>query len=222
MKWLESKYYDKIRMIEFGSKYFINKVESCMIEGNTLLITKIDDSWNRNLKLLIDFYNQKINGKISLWNDTLRCHPEFKLILQTKLANPHFKADFQYETTIINFTLNKDSFEEQILSSILIKERPDLEKSRFELIKQKNYFKIILKELESDILMRISNSKRNILDDINLIENFEKTKFNVKEIELKKQEADETTLKIDKAREFYRPVAKRGSTLFPKLCLLYY
>ena len=187
-----------------------------MIIGYTLIISKIDENINNNLKRLISFQNKRLSdGKIQLWNNNLNCHSDFNLILLSKLPHAHFKAEIQTETTIINFTLTKESFEELILSSVLIKERPNLEKSRFELIKQNNDFKIMLKELENDILTRVSNAQSNILDDISLVENFEKTKYNANQIELKQQEVLEATQNINEAREFYRPVAKRGIiTLF--------
>lgn len=42
-------------------------------------------------------------------------NPNFRLILQTKLANPHYKPEMQAQTTLINFTVTKDGLEDQLL-----------------------------------------------------------------------------------------------------------
>ena len=34
-------------------------------------------------------------------------HKDFRLILQTKLANPHYKPEMQAQTTLINFTVTR-------------------------------------------------------------------------------------------------------------------
>lgn len=80
--------------------------------------------------------------------------PRFRLILQTKLANPHYKPEMQAQTTLINFTVTKDGLEEQLLGAVVKAERPDLEASKAELTTQQNTFKIILKALEDDLLHR--------------------------------------------------------------------
>ena len=80
--------------------------------------------------------------------------PRFRLILQTKLANPHYKPEMQAQTTLINFTVTKDGLEEQLLGAVVKAERPDLESSKAELTTQQNTFKITLKALEDDLLHR--------------------------------------------------------------------
>ena len=54
-------------------------------------------------------------------------HPSFKLILHTKLANPHYKPEIQAQTTLINFTVTRDGLEDQLLAQVVNQERPDLE-----------------------------------------------------------------------------------------------
>ncbi|CAF4425056.1 unnamed protein product, partial [Rotaria magnacalcarata] len=45
------------------------------------------------------------------------------LILQTKLANPHYKPEMQAQTTLINFTVTKDGLEDQLLADVVAKVR---------------------------------------------------------------------------------------------------
>lgn len=52
------------------------------------------------------------------------------MILQTKLANPHYKPEMQAQSTLINFTVTRDGLEDQLLAEVVATERPDLEKTK--------------------------------------------------------------------------------------------
>jgi hypothetical protein len=52
----------------------------------------------------------------------------FRLILHTKLANPHYKPELQAQTTLLNFTVTEDGLEGQLLAEVVSIERPDLER----------------------------------------------------------------------------------------------
>uniref|UniRef100_A0A663EE44 Dynein heavy chain ATP-binding dynein motor region domain-containing protein n=1 Tax=Aquila chrysaetos chrysaetos TaxID=223781 RepID=A0A663EE44_AQUCH len=54
-------------------------------------------------------------------------NPAFRLILHTKLANPHFQPELQAQCTLINFTVTRDGLEDQLLAAVVNMERPDLE-----------------------------------------------------------------------------------------------
>lgn len=57
-----------------------------------------------------------------------------RLIIQTKLANPHYKPEMQAQATLINFTVTRDGLEDQLLAEVVATERPDLEKTKVHLI----------------------------------------------------------------------------------------
>lgn len=54
-------------------------------------------------------------------------NPSFRLILHTKLANPHYQPEMQAQSTLINFTVTRDGLEDQLLAAVVSLERPDLE-----------------------------------------------------------------------------------------------
>lgn len=59
----------------------------------------------------------------------------FRLILHTKLANPHYKPELQAQTTLLNFTVTQDGLEAQLLAEVVSIERPDLEKLKVKIMK---------------------------------------------------------------------------------------
>lgn len=136
------------------------------------------------------------------------------MILHTKLSNPHYKPEIQAQLTLINFTVNRDQLEDQLLAEVVKVERPDLEKMRIELTKQQNSFKITLKQLEDGLLQRLSSANGEILGDKDLVLNLEKSKKTAMEIEVKVAEAKITSKEIDSAREDYRIAATRASIIY--------
>lgn len=101
-----------------------------------------------------------------------------------------------------------------MLSLIVKKERPDLAAEKERLIQQQNSFKITLRDLEADLLQRLRDQKGDILDDIQLIENLEKSKATSTEIKVKVEIARTTSIQIDEASEQYRPAAERGALVY--------
>ncbi len=47
--------------------------------------------------------------------------PSFKLFLQTKLSNPHYKPEIAAQTTLINFMITVDGLQEQLLALVVNK-----------------------------------------------------------------------------------------------------
>lgn len=64
---------------------------------------------------------------IKLGDKEIEYNSTFRLILHTKLANPHYKPEMQAQTTLINFTVTRDGLEDQLLAEVVKAERPDLE-----------------------------------------------------------------------------------------------
>jgi dynein heavy chain len=89
-----------------------------------------------------------------------------------------------------------------------------LEKLKSELTRENNQYKITLKKLEDSLLARLSAAEGNFLGDVALVENLENTKSTAMGIEEKVKEAKVTSIKIDEAREFYRPAAARASLIY--------
>ena len=109
-----------------------------------------------------------------------------------QLANPHYKPELQAQTTLINFTVTRTGLEDQastcnvyivspdygfqLLAEVVKADRPDLELQKSELTKQQNEYKILLKTLEDDLLLRLSTAGDNIINDTALVDNLEHTK----------------------------------------------
>nr|NP_001262793.1 dynein heavy chain at 93AB, isoform C [Drosophila melanogaster]AGB96173.1 dynein heavy chain at 93AB, isoform C [Drosophila melanogaster] len=214
VKWIKQKYGEDLKVIRLGQRSYLDIIEKSINAGCNVLIENIDENLDPVLDSLLGRNLIKKGKAIKIGDKEIEYNSNFRLILHTKLANPHYKPEMQAQTTLINFTVTRDGLEDQLLAEVVKAERPDLEELKADLTKQQNDFKIMLKKLEDDLLSRLSSAGENILGDTALVENLETTKSTASEIEQKVAEAKITSKEIDKAREYYRPAAARASLLY--------
>ena len=94
--------------------------------------------------------------------------------------------------TLINFTVTESGLADQLLDLVVKMERPDLSSKRVELINNQNAYKIQLADLEADLLYRLANAPDDILSDVDLVLNLEKSKKISEEIKVKVELAQKT------------------------------
>ncbi|KAG9349499.1 hypothetical protein JZ751_027944, partial [Albula glossodonta] len=214
IKWIKIRYGADLKVISLGQKGYVDVIEQAVVLGHPVLIENLEETIDPVLDPLLGRHTIKKGRYIKVGDKECYFHPAFRLILHTKLANPHYKPEIQAQTTLINFTVTRDGLEDQLLAEVVNLERPDLEHLKSDLTKQQNYFKIELKQLEDELLTRLSAADSNFLGDNLLVEKLETTKHTAAEIEMKVLEAKVNEVKINEAREHYRPVAVRASLLY--------
>lgn len=213
---LEKERENNLQVTRLGLKNMINVMEQSIGNGYSVLLENIEESIDAVLSPIVarNFIRRGRTKMLKLGDQEISWDPKFKLILHTKLSNPHYPPEIQAETVLINFTVTQDGLEDQLLNLVVKKERPDLAKQKDELISQQNSFKIKLKELEEDLLFRLTNAKGDVLEDVDLIENLEASKRIAEEVKEKMEIAKETQKKIIRASEEYRSAAARGALIF--------
>lgn len=214
IKWIKTKYGDGLVVVRVTQRTYLDKIENCVSNGSVILLENIGETLDAVLDSILGRVFIKKGKAIKIGDKEVDYNPNFRMILHTKLANPHYKPEIQAQTTLINFTVTRDGLEEQLLAEVVKVERLDLEQSKSNLTKQQNDFKITLKNCEDDLLDRLSSAEGNVLGDPKLVENLETTKKTATEIAIKAEEAKITSVRIDDAREQYRPCASRASLLY--------
>jgi dynein heavy chain len=219
IKWLrqkESAPDRNLQIVRLGQSDLLRKLEVALENGYTILIENIGEKIDAVLNPVIQRAVIKRGKKMytKLGDAEVEFHPSFKLILHTKLSNPHYPPEVQAETTLINFTVTAQGLEDQLLNLVVRKERLDLATLSEDLVKQQNDFTIKIKELEDNILNKLANAKGDITEDVELIEGLETTKKIANEIFVKQTAAKATQVTIKTTSEKYRSVANRSSLLF--------
>jgi dynein heavy chain len=205
-----------LQIVRLGQKDLIRKLEKALDRGTTILIENLGETLEAVLNPVIQRATIKRGSKFFIKVGDKECdfHPNFKLYLHTKLGNPHYPPEIQAECTLVNFTVTLEGLEDQLLTKVVAKERPDLASLSEELVSQQNGFTIKVKELEDNILNKLKEAEGDITEDVELIEGLEETKRISLDIEEKSRVSKETQAQIFITSEKYRSVANRSSLLF--------
>ena len=213
-----------------GAKGWLNKVAKALEEGLPLLLENLNSVVEAILDNLVARAYVRKGTKVQVYlgdmcvdlclkkgPDGLALEsgePNIKVYMQSRLPNPHYIPEVQAQTTLVNFTVTEKGLEDQLLSTVVGHERPDLLKEAKELVEMQNGFTIKLKELGDNLLYLLATAQGDILANEALIVTLEETKVTVGEINAKQVIANKKEVEIAKTFELYRPDAARGSLIY--------
>jgi len=195
---------------------FMKHLELAIQYGNPFLFENVDEELDPMLDPVLEKNVVVENGQkfIQLGDKKVDWNDEFRLYFTTKLANPHYSPEVMSKTMIVNYSVTMDGLANQLLNVVVAHERPDLEEQYAALVDSMSENAQLIVQLEDSLLRELSSSKGNILDNAELIATLDETKTKAVEIQGKLEESKFTKDEISKAREVYKPVAKRGSILY--------
>jgi dynein heavy chain len=214
IKWIKTREGDGLVVVRLGQKGYLDKIERAISDGQCLFIENIFEEVDAVLGDVIGRNTIKKGRAIMIGDKEVEYNSKFRLILHTKMGNPHYKPEMQAQCTLINFTVTQSGLEDQLLADVVGSERADLQELKAKLTKEQNEFMITLKELEDNLLAKLSSAEGNFLEDEALVVGLEETKKTAEEIEEKVKLATTTEIDINKARERYRPASARGALLY--------
>lgn len=205
----------------FNEEGYIKKVENALRFGGSILIKDAhlyDPILNTILKK--EIHRNGGRAMVELGDDLIDYSAEFKLFLHTKESSIPISEFVSSWTTSVNYSVTRGSLETQILSITLQKVKPEIEKSRLELIKSLNAYQAQLHRLEQELLTSLSGSSGKLLENDDIIESLEKLKQESTEIDSKILETSVVMETVESVRNTYSEVAKHSSTIYDLLSRL--
>ena len=208
-------------IIKLTQSDYLRTLENAIQFGKPVMCENVLEALDPALEPLLVKQTFKSGGVecIRLGDATIEYQADFKFYITTKLRNPHYLPELQVKVTLLNFMITPAGLEDQLLGIVVAKERPDLEEEKGRLVMESAANKKQLKEIEDKILEVLSGDG-NILEDQSAIEVLSASKVLSNEISEKQQIADETEVKIDIARNGYKPTAYRTSLLYFCIAML--
>nr|XP_034961987.1 dynein heavy chain 1, axonemal isoform X3 [Zootoca vivipara] len=216
-KWIKNLERDSgLDTSKLSDRDFLRSLENAIRFGKPFLLENVGEELDPALEpvLLKQTYKQQGSTVLKLGDTIIPYHEDFQMYITTNLPNPHYTPELSTKLTLINFTLSPSGLEDQLLGQVVAEERPDLEEAKNQLIVSNAKMRQELKEIEDQILYRLSSSEGNPVDDLELIKVLEASKLKAGEIQAKVKIAEQTEKDIDITRLEYVPVAVRTQILF--------
>eukprot|EP01038_Epipyxis_sp_PR26KG_P008413 gene8413-11380_t len=216
-RWIRNMYASKnLQIIKLTEKDFLRTLENGIRYGAPVLLENIGSELDPSLEpvLLKQVFKRSGQMLLRLGDTDVPYSDEFKFMITTKLANPHYMPEICIKVTVINFTVTMKGLEDQLLVDVIKNERNDLEERKDTLVVSIANDQRQLLEIEEQILMMLANASGNILDDEELINALARSKKTSSAINVRLTEAENTTIEINNIREQYRIVATRGSVIY--------
>ena len=159
---------------------------------------------------------QRTGGRtlVRIGSEDVDYSPKFKIILSTKNPAVQLTPDICSRVTLVNFTVTPDSLESQSLSQLVSTMKPDLETQRAALLKLQGEQNVKLRELEDQMLSKISACEGSILDDNNVVEGMEKLMKEGSQVEEQISKSDEVMAQVHQAVARFEPFSRICRKLF--------
>ena len=208
-----------MRQITFATNNWLRSVTDCVYNGKPLLIEDVHEHIDPSIDAILlhqEFQDEDGSLKIKLDKEEPYPYGEtFKLFMTTKMPNPHYPPEVCIKVTLINFTVTNSGLEEQLLGDVVVKEKPEVEKKRQELVITMDRDKKTLKQIEDKILTLLrENEVEQILDEDTLINTLDASKITSGEINERMASSIEIQAEIEETRSRYTSVSLRGSILY--------
>jgi dynein heavy chain 1 len=216
MDFILSYYADKkIVRTSFADEAFMKHLETSLRFGCPILVQdveKIDPILNSVLNK--EVHKQGGRTLIRVGDHEIDFNDNFRLFMITRDANARFTPDVCSRVTFVNFTVTPASLQNQCLMIFLKHERPEVEAKRLNLLKLQGEFIVRLRELEDDLLNKLSNIKGNILDNEEMIKTLEVLKNEAKKVMEDMSKSDQVLKEVESVTAEYIELAEVSSKIY--------
>ncbi|KAG8443822.1 hypothetical protein GDO86_009129 [Hymenochirus boettgeri] len=215
-KWICQMEGDKLRKAQASNLSYLKKMENAIRLGEAFLLHDVSEELDPSLKSVLrkEIFRRSGQDFIKIGDSEIEYNQNFRLYLTSQATNPHFLPAVCIMVTMINFTVTFKGLQDQLLSSVVTHEQPQLELQHCQLLESITTDVWTLHELEEKSLSLLHKTQGHLLDDEELIDTLQKSKIKSKDVIKRIEDSGRTKATIEAARGIYLPIAKRGAILY--------
>ena len=216
-KWIKNlEKENDLKVIQQTDPNCMRIVEMAITNGKPVLLENVGETIDSGFNSVLErnIIKQKGTHYIKFGDKLIEYNNDFRFYITTCLRNPHYLPETAVMVTLLNFMITEQGLREQLLATVVVQERPDLQAKKESLIVESARNRNALYSAETKILQVLSSSEQNILEDENAINILTSSKALSEDIQAKQEIAILTETEIDSARQAYIPVAKHSAILF--------
>lgn len=199
---------EKIQTTSFVDKAFTKTLSGAVRFGTTLLVENVEKI-DPILNPILNKEFQKTGGRtlVRIGAEEVDYSPKFRIILTTKNPAVSLTPDLCSRVTLVNFTVTPESLQGQSLSRLVRATKPELETQREAVLKLQGEQNVKLRELEDQMLAKISACEGSILDDDRVVEGMEILMKEGKQVEEQISQSDKVMAEVRQAVGRFEPFA---------------
>jgi len=209
---------EKIQKTSFLDKAFMKTLAGAVRFGTTLLVENVE-TIDPVLNPVLNREIQRTGGRslVRIGTEDVDFSPKFSIILSTKNPAVHLTPDLCSRVTLVNFTVTPASLQSQSLSHIVKAEKPEIETQRANLLKLQGEQNVKLRQLEEQMLAKISACEGSILDDDRVVDGMEVLMKEGTLVEEQISKSAEVMASVDNAVGEFEPLSTVCRSLFTLL-----
>lgn len=191
-------------------------VELAIEMGRTVVIEQAGATVGAGLQSLLKKHVTKYGAQpmIQFCRKSYKLDVAFRLYVATSHPQPHFDANVTNHVTLLNFSVNLECLQAQMLGLVVLNERRDLDETFAE--NSREAFESIksLKDVEKTILSLLAKGVDGLLGDEALVQTLSASKDTAEYVAARLRNIATISAFIEKSREAYAPVAFRAAVLY--------
>lgn len=138
---------------------------------------------------------------IRIGNKLLAYNEHFRMFITTKVKNAHYDPEIITRTTVIDFTIQEEGLEEQLLKTLVNIENPGLEELKDNTVINIEKYKKSLDEIQDELLKLLDESECSLLENEQLLNTLKSSKAKLSIIKEQLQSSLTSQAEIYIARE---------------------
>lgn len=161
-KWVKNMEKElKLQIIKLSDTNYSRTLENAIQFGTPVLLENVGEELDPILQpiLLKSTFKQQGVEYLRFGENIIEYSKDFRFYITTKLRNPHYLPEVSVKVTLINFMITPLGLQDQLLSIVAAKEKPELEEAKNQLIIESAENKKQLKNIEDKILEVLSSSE---------------------------------------------------------------